>query len=103
MDLLNRFAPAASGTACLIMAMGCGMRDLSSPIFPTGSDSVAVVVQPIPQKTGKDTTQGPAGKILIETLTAADMRLTVGQTKKAPVTVLPASATSPLYELTSST
>jgi hypothetical protein len=77
------------------------MRDLSTPLFPTGSDSVAVSV-PVPQKTSQDTAHGPSGKILIESLSASDMRLTVGQSKPAPVSVFPANATLPRYELTSS-
>jgi hypothetical protein len=106
-DVPERSAWAARGTARLIwitvclMAMGCGMRDLSAPIFPTGSDSVAVSV-PVPQKTGKDTSKGPVEKILIESLSASDLRLTVGQTKPASVLVLPSFATTPQYEMTSS-
>jgi hypothetical protein len=54
------------------------------------------------QKTGEDTAHRPVETILIETLSATDLRMDVGQTKPAPVAVRPSSATSPLYEMTSS-
>jgi hypothetical protein len=60
------------------------------------------VVTTNPQKSSQDTARGPVRTILIETLSASDLRLSVGQTKPAPVTVLPSLATSPLYEMTSS-
>lgn len=104
---MKRLALAALGLACLCGPWGCGSRDLSAPMYPTasndpgGSDSVAVA-KPGPQVTAKDTARKPIETILIETLSATDLRMDVGQTKPAPVTVLPARATSPLYEMTSS-
>jgi hypothetical protein len=98
MGLLKPLAGIALGTACLT---GCGMRDLSAPIFPTGPDSAAIV-KTGPQKTAKDTAHVPVITIRIESLSASDLRMDVGETKPAAITVLPLGATSPLYEMTSS-
>ncbi len=105
--ILKRLAIAGLGLSCLCGPWGCGSRDLSAPMYPTGSngpsgsDSVAIA-KPGPQVTAKDSARDPVEPILIETLSATDLRMELGETKPAPVTVLPARATSPLYELTSS-
>src|SRR3954464_10030008 len=103
MDVLKRIYPAFFGIAIFL---GCNERDFSTSLPSTTSDSGSVAaakpVSPTPEK--KDTVSinvGTSG-ILIESLSASDLRLSVGQTKPAPVTVLPANASSPLYEMTSS-
>lgn len=94
---------AGFGIACLL---GCE-RDFSTPLLTAPSDSTAVPAQkPDTAKPKPDPDPDPdpvvSRPVLIESLAAGDLRLTVGQTKPAPVTVLPANATSPLYEMTSS-
>ena len=94
------------GFAVLAILTGCE-RDFSSPWLPTpASDSGSVAASKPETPAKKDTLAVPVNtkpiSILIESLSASDLRMNVGDTKPAPVTVLPANATSPYYELTSS-
>lgn len=104
MVILKRIlmVPACVGIA---MLAGCNERDFSAALLtPSDSGSVAAakpVSQPKPKQDTLSVHVTPSG-ILIESLSASDLRLTVGETKPAPVTVLPSNATSPLYEMTSS-
>jgi len=103
MVVLKRIYSACFGIAILC---GCNERDFSAPWPSTPSDSGSVAVaKPVsPPKEKKDTVAIQVGTtgILIESLSATDLRLSVGETRPAPVTVLPANASSPLYEMTSS-
>lgn len=101
MVVLKRVFAAALAMAVLT---GCG-RDFSESLAATPSDSVSVAVaKPVSSpQAKKDSSSAKANTpILIESLTASDLRMKVGETKPAPVTVLPSNATSPLYEMTSS-
>lgn len=105
MVVLRRYAWA--GLAVLTL-FGCG-RDYSTPWIATSpADSTATVVsqKPDSSKTKPDTGKPPVvvkpGPILIESLSAPDLRMNAGQTVAAQVTFLPPNATSPLYEMTSS-
>ena len=100
---LRRVACAALGVACI---PGCE-RDFSTPWIPTQPDSVAVVAQRPDTVDAKphpvqDSLPVKPRAILIESLSASDLRLQVGEIHPAPVLVLPANATAPLYEMTSS-
>ncbi|MBW8886429.1 MAG: Ig-like domain-containing protein [Fibrobacteres bacterium] len=102
MVVLKRVYTAFFG---LVVLWGCNERDFSSPWPSTPSDSGSVVAaKPVsPPKEKKDTVSIHVGTtILIESLSATDLRLSVGETKSAPVSVLPSNASSPLYEMTSS-
>lgn len=103
MVILKRVYPACFG---ILILWGCNERDFSAqlPSSPSDSGSVAAAKPVSPTQEKKDTVSIHAGTsgILIESLSATDLRLSVGQTKPAPVTVLPANASSPLYEMTSS-
>jgi hypothetical protein len=91
----------------LLALFGCG-RDFSTPWIATSpADSTSTVVgqKPDSSQTKPDTSKPVVvkpGPILIESLSAPDLRMDEGETKPARVTVLPADATSPLYEMTSS-
>jgi hypothetical protein len=103
MVVLKRIYPVFIG---IVILCGCNERDFSAPWPSTPSDSGSVAVaKPVSTPTEKKDTVaihvGTTG-ILIETLSATDLRLSVGETKPAPVSVLPANASSPLYEMTSS-
>ena len=104
MGILKRAAWAGMGFA---MFVGC-QRDFSTPLMPTGPDTTAVVVppgnpkpKPEPTPAKPDTAPTKPKTILIESLSASDLRMNAGEIRPAPVAVLPANATSPLYELTS--
>ncbi len=103
MVVLKRICPVCFG---ILILWGCNERDFSAqlPSSPSDSGSVAVAKPVSPTQEKKDTVSihVETGAILIESLSASDLRLTVGQTKPAPVSVLPADASSPLYEMTSS-
>jgi len=103
MVILKRIYPACFG---ILILWGCNERDFSVqlPSSPSDSGSVAAAKPVSPTQEKKDTASIQVGTtgILIESLSATDLRLNVGQTKPAPVTVLPANASSPLYEMTSS-
>jgi hypothetical protein len=92
--------------ALLTVLAGCE-RDFSSPWIPTSpSDSGSVVASKPETPAKKDTSAPPvitvSTSILIESLSASDLRMNAGETKPAAVTVSPTNATSPLYEMTSS-
>jgi hypothetical protein len=105
MVILKRIAFAGLALAAL---SGCE-RDFSTSWLPAKSDSTAVAATKPGSQSSRDTASArkppdPSGDpaIPIESLSASDLRLKVGETKPAPVTVLPADASSPLYEMTSS-
>jgi len=101
MVVLKRISIAGIAMAVLT---GCG-RDFSESwsAAPSDSGSVAVAKPVSPPQAKKDSSSNPVkSAILIESLSAADLRMKVGETKPAPVTVAPSNATSPLYEMTSS-
>jgi hypothetical protein len=105
MVVLKRIAFAGLALAALA---GCE-RDFSTSWLPAKTDSTAVAATKPESKSAKDTasTRKPSGppsdpEVPIESLSASDLRLKVGETKPAPVTVAPANASSPLYEMTSS-
>lgn len=105
MVILKRAFRASLGIAVLLLA-GCE-RDFSSPWLPTpSSDSNSVVASKPETPSKKDTSVVPVItkpiSILIESISASDLRMNVGDTKPAPVAVSPNNATSPLYEMTSS-
>jgi hypothetical protein len=109
MDILKRPFPtclAIALPAILTVLAGCE-RDFSAPWIPTSpSDSGSVVASKPETPVKKDTLVIPVNtkpvSILIESLSASDLRMNVGETKPAAVTVLPKNATSPHYEMTSS-
>lgn len=108
MVILKRPFAALLGPAVLAgltVLVGCE-RDFSSPWSPASpSDSGSVVASKPETPTKKDTLTVPVItkpiSILIESLSASDLRLKVGETKPALVTVSPSNASSPLYEMTS--
>lgn len=116
MDFLNPFRSRAALRALLLALrgaapslfligalLGCN-RDFENPLLASTTakpDTIAPTVTVGTTDTAKPVVVIPARPVAIESFTAPDMRLDAGQTVPAAVTVLPANATSPLYEMIS--
>ena len=97
---------AAAPSLFLLTGLWNCARDYDTPWIATApGDSITVSKGVKPVIVPKDTTPiviKPPDPILITAVTAADMRLLMGETSQAVVGLAPDNATSPVYEMTSS-
>lgn len=82
-DSVEKYAPGCQGDAqtCLTLARAQSESGVGKP--------------------GGDTSKPKPGIVLVESISAPDMRLLVGETRQAQVQLLPANVTSRNYELSS--
>jgi hypothetical protein len=80
---------------------GCN-RDFESPLLsPVRTDSVAPIITIGTTDTAQSVVVIPPAPVLIESFAAEEMRFEAGKTMSPAISVLPANATSPIYEMIS--
>lgn len=107
-SVLPKLMTALRGVAPSLFLMGALLgcsRDFESPLLASTTakpDSTPPVITVGTTDTAKPVVIVPAKPVPIEAFAAADMRMVAGETSPATVAVLPANASSPLYEMISS-